>query len=338
VPLLLDAFGLMLLVRFLFGVGEAGAYPNLARVTRDWFPFSERGRAQGGIWMFARLGGAVAPLVIGRLTAALGWRQAFWVLGLVGLGWAVLFWHWFRDRPEGHPACNEAERDLIRGGLAVPAPGAGHSWPGVSRLASSGSVWALGWASFWVCFGWWFYPTWQPKYLKDVHGFAYASTYSELLTGLPFLCGAVGALLGGRLSDWLVPRLGRRWGRSSIGLAGFTAAGACVLATGFAPSWREAVFLLCLAFFVNDLAVPIMWTVSADVGGRHAGTVAGLMNMVGGFGAVLSPVLIPHVLGWLPDDYSAPERWRLIFAGLAGAWFLAGAAWLFVDAGKPLEG
>ena len=106
----------LVLVRFLFGCGEAGAYPNLARVTGIWFPFRERAFAQGAVWMCARLGGAVAPVVIGWLTIQLGWRQAFWFLGLVGGAWAIAFYTWFRDTPEEKPSCNPAERELIRAG------------------------------------------------------------------------------------------------------------------------------------------------------------------------------------------------------------------------------
>ncbi len=113
VPLFLNALGLMILIRFLFGAGEAGAYPNLTRVVGTWFPFHERAFAQGAVWMSARLGGAFAPLVIGRLSAFLGWRQAFAVLGGIGVAWALAFRLWFRDRPSQHPGCNNAERDLI---------------------------------------------------------------------------------------------------------------------------------------------------------------------------------------------------------------------------------
>src|SRR6185437_10595590 len=90
------------------------------------------------------------------------------------------------------------------------------------------------------------------------------------------------------------------------------------------------------AFLVNDLAIPVIWAVCADVGGRYAGTVAGIMNMAGGVGAVLSPVLIPRVLARLPAEHSGPERWRLIFAGLAVSWFLGALSWVFIDASKPL--
>jgi MFS family permease len=337
VPLVLDAFVLMLLVRFFFGAGEAGAYPNLTRVTRDWFPYHERGLAQGGIWMSARLGGAVAPLAIGLLTGWLGWRGAFWALGLLGVAWAALFVLWFRDHPRDVPACNAAERALIQGPIAAPPHPGGHAWPGLKALASSLTLWAMCAASACVCFGWYFYPTWQPQYLKDVHGFAYDSRWSEVLTGLPFLCGALGSLVGGGLSDKLVRSTGsRRWGRSLVGFAGFLGAGACVFATGLATSAWQAVALLCLAFLINDLSIPVIWAVSADVGGRFAGTVAGVMNTAGAVGAILSPALIPRVLAWLPEHYTAAQRWRLIFFGLAGSWFLGAVAWLFIDAGKPL--
>jgi MFS family permease len=356
---LVGSFGLLVLVRFLFGAGEAGAYPNITRVTRVWFPARERAGAQGAVWMSARLGGALAPPVIGSLTLAIGWREAFWVLGGLGLVWAAAFLAWFRDRPEDTPACNAAEREWIReGDAAVPVPAApahavttkeagvretrpddavaagGHAWPPVRALLTNLSVWGMCVAAFAVCFGWYFYPTWQPKYLKEAFGISYEN--SELLTGLPFLCGAVGAMLGGWLSDLLVRRTGsRRFGRAAVGIAGFTGAGLCVLGTGFVSEAWQAVTLLCLAFFINDLAIPTIWAASADVGGRFAGTVSGLMNMVGAVGGMLGPVLIPVVLRHL-DYLPTVVRWQYIFAGMGAAWFVAAASWLVIDAGKPL--
>jgi ACS family glucarate transporter-like MFS transporter len=327
----------LLLVRFLFGVGEAGAYPTLTRVTSDWFPTSERAAAQGAIWWSARVGGAVAPLVLGRIAVALGWRQAFYVLGVIGLAWAWLFWRWFRDRPAQHPACNEAERRLIEAG-SPPREGHAHPIPTFADVRPALlTVVAACWASFWVCFGWYFYPTWQPAYLEEVHGFKPTGWASEVLSGLPFLCGAFGALGGGALSDRLVRRIGPRWGRSLIGLVGFSGAGACVLATGFVPTAWAAVTLLCLAFLINDLAIPVLWAVCADVGGRFAGSLSGLMNMIGAVGAILCPLLIPYVNEWLKSSFATPDlRWRVIFAGLAGAWGLAAAAWLFIDASRRM--
>jgi hypothetical protein len=111
----------------------------------------------------------------------------------------------------------------------------------------------------------------------------------------------------------------------------------CVLATGYTTSAWQAVTLLCLAFLINDVAIPAIWAASADVGGRYAGTVSGLMNMIGAVGAMLSPSLIPRVRGWVPATYSDVDSWKLIFTGLAGAWFLAALSWLFIDASRRLD-
>ncbi len=330
-PMFMAGYGYLLFVRFLFGLGEAGAFPNLARVVGGWFPFGERAFAQGAIWMSARLGGAVAPFLFGRLMTWLGWREAFWILGVIGILWAIAFHVWFRNTPEEKPTCNDEERDLIRAGpysLKAADAGAGHSFPPWRSLVFSANIWALCIASAGVSFGWYFYPTWQPEFLRERFNIDFKD--SEIITGLPFVFGAIGSFVGGSLSDWLVRRTGsRRWGRSGLGVVGFFGAGTCVLATGWVSEAWQAVSLLCLAFFINDLAIPVIWAASTDVGGKYAGTVAGVMNMAGGIGSVSSPYLTPVLL-------SFNFGWATIFAVLACGWYIAGLAWLRIDASEPL--
>jgi ACS family glucarate transporter-like MFS transporter len=349
--LFLNAAITLIVIRFLFGVGEAGAYPNLARVVGDWFPAAERGTAQGVIWTAARFGGAIAPLVLGRLSALIGWRWAFAVLGMIGVAWVAVFWWWFRDRPRDHPAVSAAERELIEGRPpvasaaitdrphgAAPAHDGGHSWPGFAPIFTNLSVLAMCWAAIWVCVGWYFYPTWQPKYLEEVFNFRPDGWLLEVLTGLPFLFGAAGCLVGGRLSDRLIKtNLGQRWGRSVIGLVGFFGAAASVFLSGYSVTPWQAVTLLCLASFLNDLAIPVLWAAAAEVGGRYAGSVAGVMNTAGGIGAILCPILIPIVMGWLPEGMEPAHRWRIIFFGLAGAWVLAALGWLLIDVNQRVR-
>jgi sugar phosphate permease len=334
--LAIDSLLLMIVIRFLFGCGEAAAYPTMARVVGNWVPYRERALAQGMIWMSARLGGFLASLAMGQLTGFLGWRRAFWVLGIFGFIWGVYFWIWFRDRPEDKPECNEGERELIRSGphsFSAEEAQAGHEPVPWGVMFRSATLWFVCLSAASVCFGWYFFPTWQPKFLKEVHKISFED--SEIITGLPFLCGAVGCFLGGGLSDRLVSsRLKRRWGRSIIGIVGFSLAGCCVMATGFVSEPWQAVVLLCLAFFVNDLAIPVIWAVAADIGGKHSGTVAGFMNMVGGIGAVIIPVLIPWLLRELPG--SKEDQWRGVFLIMGSAWFVAALAWIGVDASKPL--
>src|SRR5262249_49694720 len=122
------AFTAMLAVRVFFGVGEAGAYPNIARAFHNWFPFQERGFAQGAVWMAGRFAGGVTPLVVLALIFETGtdkdkvvhWRHSFWIFGSLGLLWCIVFWWWFRDRPEQKATVNQAELDLIHGDEGPP--------------------------------------------------------------------------------------------------------------------------------------------------------------------------------------------------------------------------
>src|SRR5262245_45727522 len=118
--------GFLVVLRFLFGLFQGGGFPGLARVVADWIPAPQRGFAQGMIWTFSRLGGALAPLfVVWLIKDILGdWPVCFWLLAGLGLLWGVLFWSWFRNRPSEMPQVNAAERDLILfGGPSAPPPG-----------------------------------------------------------------------------------------------------------------------------------------------------------------------------------------------------------------------
>jgi MFS family permease len=103
------SFSPLVITRFLFGVGEAGAYPNSSAAIARWFPVVERARAQGVVWMFSRLGGALAPLIVIPIQQAYGWRASFYAFGALGLAWAVVWYRWFRDRPEEKAGVPQAE-------------------------------------------------------------------------------------------------------------------------------------------------------------------------------------------------------------------------------------
>src|SRR5262249_30806197 len=143
-PLLLDSFLVLLVVRFLFGAGEAGALPNNARVVARWFPLSERGLVQGVVLTCMQLGGACAPIVTGELIARVGWRQSFFVLGSLGLIWGALFYQWFRDDPAEHASVNEGELKLIRTGNANAAESESHPPIPWKLVLCSPTVWLLG--------------------------------------------------------------------------------------------------------------------------------------------------------------------------------------------------
>jgi MFS family permease len=321
--------GGVVLVRFLVGAGEAGAFPNVSRVVGTWFPLRERAAATGVVWMCTRLGGALTFVITGALVdLGGGWRPAFAILGVVGLLWAVAFAVAFRDRPDQVAAVNAAERDLIGTGAADAH---GHA-PGTPwrRILLSGNLWGFYLTAAAISYAWYFYGTFLPKYLDETYPAEFrGSHWADVVKGLPFLVGAAGCLIGGRLSDVLVRRYGRRWGRSGIGVAGFLIAAVCIVAAYHTGSGWGVVTLVCVACFIQDLAVPVMWAVPIDVGGRYAATVAGVMNCVGGLGGASSPVMVAYLAGHL--------GWEWVFYAAGAVYLLGGLLWLGVDASKSVE-
>jgi MFS transporter, ACS family, glucarate transporter len=320
----------LVVVRFLFGAGEAGAYPNIARALGRWFPFGERAVAQSFIWFSSRLGGALAPVIIGGLMVlGGGWEQAFWVLGLCGVIWAAFFVVWFRDRPEDKPQVNEAERELIRGSAtgagsiyddASPEP---MHWPSLV----SPNVLALCVVSFSVSFCFYFYITFLPKYLKDQFEVDYQQ--SQMVSGLPLLLGGFACLLGGFLSDYAIRRSGnKRWGRSLVPIMAWGLAGLCAFAVPQLNSAKAVIALLVIGFVFQDLGVPSMWSLPADIGGRFAGTLGGWMNSAGALGGMLSPLVAARM--------SIAHGWNSTFYVFGVVYLLGALAWLRVDAGSPL--
>src|SRR5579863_8196105 len=102
----------MVVIRFLFGVGESGAFPIATRSLSRWMLPSERGFAQGITHAGSRLGAALTPPLVVLLIVNYGWRSAFFIFGVFGIAWAAIWFAWYRDTPEQHASVNEAELDL----------------------------------------------------------------------------------------------------------------------------------------------------------------------------------------------------------------------------------
>ena len=317
----------LILARFLFGCGEAGVYPTLANVVRVWYPLSERGFAQGIILMANRFGSAISPLVVGLLAAWFGWRGAFYTLGIVGVAWAVLFALVFRERPAEHPLVSSDELERI----GTPPTARLHGGPKFPlRIALSRvSIWAMG-ALYMlsISFGWTFYVTWQPKYLEDVYKLSFDD--SQWLVGLPYLCGAVGCLLGGRLSDFILRQTGSlRWSRSLVGIGGLSVAGVCFLTASVIHDQWQTVLLFSLAALASDMFLAPYWAAITDVGGRFTGTLGGAFNMFALLGGGVFASLIP----WLRTQN---VEWSHVLQVIGFAWLAAAAMWILVDASRPL--
>ena len=324
----------LLAYRFLFGVGEAGAYPNMARIQSRWLPQRSRGRAGGLLWLMARWGGAFSPVIFGTMLRAFAhlepvthvaaWRMGFWASGLLGLVWVALFFPWFRDDPANKPSVNPSELALIRAGRKAEDDQAHpRTPPGMwGDLFTSRSLWAM--ALLYLCgsFGWSFFVSWMPRFLDEVHHVSFER--SEWASAMPLFLGGLSCLLGGWLSDTLIKCTGwRRVGRAIFPIAGCTIAAAAMLGLRFVSTPTQAVALMCVAAAAYDFGQGANWASIVDIGGHFAGTALGLINMVGNMGNFLQPPTGDWVLrNW---------GWPTMFVVYTGAYLAAGAMWLVID-------
>ena len=128
----------LLLVRFLFGMGEAGALPNVGVAVARWFPLHERGRAFGILLMAGQFGSALAPLLVVPIQIRYGWRASFFAFGILGVAWSVVWYLWFRDSPAENPRLSPEELEETRG-IILKAP---HALPWGIALRS-GNLWTV---------------------------------------------------------------------------------------------------------------------------------------------------------------------------------------------------
>jgi MFS transporter, ACS family, glucarate transporter len=334
-PLFFDSFLLLLLIRFLFGAGEAGALPNAARVVARWFPAGGRGPAQGMINTATLIGGAAAPVIAAYVIDLGGWRWTFLLFGVVGAVWAVGFYRWFRDSPAEHPATNEVERRFIAGdtgGLKL----AEHAPVPWGRVLCNANIWLLGGIITCCAFASYMYFFWYPTYLEKGRGLE--SVLSGWLSGMVLAAGAVGATLGGYLSDWLVRLTGsRRHSRRWIGFSCLAASALALLASVKCDNAMVATSFTALACLCAYAVLATWWAAVTDISGKHLGTLFGLMNSLGVPGAFASQVFF----GWFADwrnahGFQGRDQWDPGFY-LYAAVLLAGAVgWLFVDTTKPV--
>ncbi len=313
---------MLVVVRFLFGAGEAGAFPNVARVMSRWFPDHERGRAQGVLLAASQVGGALAPFLAALLIQAIGWRWTFVAFGSLGAFWAAGFYVWFRDDPADHDAANAAEVAYIGRGASASNVHTDIPWALVVR---NPSIWFLSLIMACGSFNSYIYFSWFPKYLTAGRGVAL--TEAGLMASMVLAFSAAGTLSGGYVLDWFASRGGIGRKRLLGGCSFFLAAAmlGCSLLSGNA--WLAA-FFAALSCFATQATQPLWWTCSIGISGKHIGALFGLMNSVGVFGALSSQYLVGKLADLLGGrGFTGRDQWDPIFYINLGVLVVAGLLW-----------
>jgi sugar phosphate permease len=296
---MISNFFVLLFTRFMFGAGEAGAYPNSSSSISRWFPLAERARAQSVVWMASRIGGAISPLLVVPIQRAYGWRASFLTFGVIGVVWAVIWYWWYRDHPSQKPGVTEAEMKEIDTGTA---PAAHHGLPWGIALRQW-NLWKIMLMYHTYCWGSYFYLSWLHTYLQKGRGLTEGEM--AVFSTLPFIVGACGNLFGGWLSDFLVKRRGLKFGRRVVGTTGLAFSALFMLLAAMTGSKMAAVVFLTLGYGSMDCMLPVSWALCLDVGRKYAGTVSGTMNMAGQVGSFSSSVAFGYLVTYF-GSYNAP--------------------------------
>lgn len=319
-------YAAMLVIRFLFGAGEAGAWPNAAKTFANWIPLRERGRVQGVFFAGAHLAGGITPLLVTALLAWLHWRHIFVIFGLIGFVWAFAWYRWFRDQPSQHPEVNKAEVELIEHGRVKERHDRGHHemW---GQMLGQRNFWAICLSYFSNSYGSYFVMTWLPTYLAEQRGFSKAEL--GFFAGLPLLLSVAGDLAGGATTDFMTRRLGLRLGRIATASAGYFLAAIAMLASTQIQNGQLAAVMIAVAVTASMFTLAASWSVCMDVGGQHTGVLSASMNTTGQLGSILSPI----VTVWVAKQFA---DWSAPLMLMAALYLASSLLWLLVNPTKPM--
>ncbi len=281
----------MLILRFLFGVGEAGAFPGAAQAFFRWLPAKERGLAHGINFSGSRLGAAFSLFFMPWLILQIGWRWTFVVNGLIGVVWAVIWLVWFRDDPKDNKKLNAAE-------LAYIEAGRGEEYKSKIKASFSEVFTSLNMSlamlqyfasnvTFFICL------TWLPSYLRT----QWADNPNAIYwSSVPLLFAAFANWVAG----WMVTGLFKRGlpmgSRRITAVTGFLLGVIGLLLATQTQDLRLFVLWFSIATFGVDMTLSPSWSFCNDIGGGNSGAVSGSMNMVGNIGAALSAIMFPLLL------------------------------------------
>jgi MFS transporter, ACS family, glucarate transporter len=314
----------MIVIQVFFGLGEAGAFPIATRSLSRWMRPTERGFAQGITHAGSRLGGAITPPIVAlAIVPFFGWRAAFYAFGVLGVVWSAVWFYYYRDTPEEHAGTNDAERELIAGGIKRKSKGK-VPW---RQIFSHGNLWVLSVMYFFYNYNLNVYQDWFPTYLRQSKGMTLAQM--GIYASLPLMAGVIGDLAGGWFSDIVLHRTGnvnlaRRW----VAIAGFVLSAAATVPAVLAHDPKVSVACYCVAFFGLEWTVGISWAVTLDIGGDYAGSVSAVMNMLGNIGGAVAATVVTYT--------AARYGWNVPFLMTAGLCLIAAILFLKIDASRKV--
>jgi len=318
---MVSSYAMLLVVRFCFGMGEAGAYPSAAAVIARWIPIQHRARAWGIVWMTAQIGAASTPLLVVPIQVRYGWQASFYVFGVLGVLWSAIWYTWFRDSPSKKPGVSPQELSEIG-----PESSSGHRAMPWKQAMRSAVFWQIAAVGACYVYSLAFYQSWLQTYLVKGRGYTEAAL---VLSSLPYIVGAFANGLGGFVSDSLVRRLGLRRGRRALGVFGLSFAAVSMAAAVLTSSDGWSLAFLSLAYAGILVQQPNLCAVCLDTGKAHAGAVFGFMNTAANLASSIAAVAFGYLVAYT-GNYTAP------FIPMLTLLCLGAVMWLKLDPSRDI--
>ncbi|OAA94450.1 MFS transporter [Clostridium coskatii] len=286
----ISSYPLFYLMRMILGVAESPFFTAGLKVNQRWFSDEERGLPVAIINTGSQISNAIAPPILTLLLVAFGWRSMFVIIGILGILVLLVWQKLYRD-----PTSEEtiAIKGSLEAAQEVRKSGKQASW---GELFKHRNTWFMIIGNFGIMFTIWVYLTWLPSYLQKERGFSL--TQSGFIASLPYICGIVGVLLGGTISDYLIKK-----GVQAITSRKFPIVGGALLAAvstaplPFIKSTTVIIVLLCVGYFASQLPSGVIWTLAADVAPSNQVASLGAIQNFGGFlGAAIAPIATGIIL------------------------------------------
>jgi ACS family glucarate transporter-like MFS transporter len=284
----------MLIIRFLFGAGEAGAFPAINRAVVSWIPMKERGIVTGINFSGSRLGAAFALPALSVLITNWGWQNTFYLLGVIGVLFSLLWYQLFKDKPEDHSRLSAKEIEFIianRQNIAT-----GKTTLPLRKIFAQRNMWLAMLQYFCSNFTFFFALTWLYPHIKEK--FQLEAVAAGWYASLPLIAGALGNWFSGWWMDKIYVTGNYRKSRWLPAAIGFALSATGLIISSFMSDINVAILFLSLAIFGADMTLPPSWAFCADIGKQHAGAVSGNMNMAGNLGAFITSLAFPYLLSW----------------------------------------
>lgn len=341
---IVPTFAGLLVVRFLFGLAQAGLVPNQALVVRNWISDQGRGVASSVMVVAMSVGSIASMALTSKLLEQTPWRSIFVAYSTLGIVWAVVFWLVFRSTPgevkwllESSP---KPDGQTPEGPVAAVSQteseigeSRGSDSPDMLSLFTSVSLWGLFSQALLKAAGYNLAITFLPALLEYIFKVPPEKTGAYVQWSL--IAYIAGSMLGGVLVDFVFRSTGSKYiSRSVIAVITLALAGIFTAIAGYSGTVMGTAIWLSMGAFFSGLASAAPWAVVMDVGEKSTAVIMGVMNSF----AALAGVLLSPLVGRLIDSTkNTGGDWSVVFLVHGAYYLVAAASWLVVNPNQTLK-